>query len=451
MKLRLADMTRAGRRLACLLIALFLFLALPGEGPLHAREFSPLPEVFDIRVDTVKTAARHHVWIDRVTTGQPSVDAALADAISQLEQQSRPLMTSKSRQLEITASWRGSGTSLASFLLISRVIVKRETKWMDFRCLTFDLDTGKQLQLSDLFGRDSPVYEVIGGAVRQSLIGMYPQEDKPARALDALSAPGEAAELPFMVGTYQLSFPTALWQLLPERYQLAQAVVYYDQLLPYVLPDMAAQLDNSAYKVTALTFDDGPIGTRTRDAVKTLGHHGAVGTFFLIGTCVRANPEGARRAADAGNPLGSHSMYHKYARQIKAKMVPEDHAMFVKTLRRHTGLSPGLFRAPGGDYERYISNGVDLPHIRWSVIGDAEALTRPSAIAVQVLRNTGHGDIVLLHDSEETTVASLKGMLAGLKQRGFRLATVEEMFRMQGIALEKGVSYNSAKPEHNPR
>jgi len=37
-------------------------------------------------------------------------------------------------------------------------------------------------------------------------------------------------------------------------------------------------------------------------------------------------------------------------------------------------------------------------------------------------------------------------MLAGLRKRGFRLATVEEMFRMQGIALEKGVSYNSAKP-----
>ena len=446
MKLGLTDMSRAGRRLGCLLLTVLFLLTLPGEGPLHAREFSPLPEAFDIRVRTVYTFDRHHVWIDRVTTGQASVDAALADAIALLEQQARPLLTSRSRQLEITASWRGSGTSLVSFLLISRVTVKRETQWMDFRCLTFDLDTGEQLQLSDLFGRDSPAYEVIGQAVRQSLSRMYPQEDKPAHALDALGAHGQAAGLPFMVGTYQLSFPVALWQLLPERYQLSQAVVYYDQLLPYVRADMAAQLDNTAYKVLALTFDDGPVGGYTRNAVKTLGHHGAVGTFFVIGTCVRASPEGARRAADAGNPLGGHSMYHKYGYQIKAEMVPEDHALFVQTLQRHTGLSPDLFRAPGGDYEKYIRNGVDLPHIRWSIIGDPETTTRPSAIAAQVLHNAGHRDIVLLHDNMKITVESLEEMLAGLRKRGFRLATVEEMFRMQGIALEKGVSYNSAKP-----
>ena len=107
--------------------------------------------------------------------------------------------------------------------------------------------------------------------------------------------------------------------------------------------DMAAQLDNTAYRVLALTFDDGPVGGYTRNAVKTLGHHGAVGTFFVIGTCVRASPEGARRAADAGNPLGGHSMYHKYGYQIKAEMVPEDHALFVQTLQRHTG----KFRGPG--------------------------------------------------------------------------------------------------------
>ena len=84
MKLGLTDMSRAGRRLGCLLLTVLFLLTLPGEGPLHAREFSPLPEAFDIRVRTVYTFDRHHVWIDRVTTGQASVDAALADAIALL-------------------------------------------------------------------------------------------------------------------------------------------------------------------------------------------------------------------------------------------------------------------------------------------------------------------------------------------------------------------------------
>ena len=89
---------------------------------------------------------------------------------------------------------------------------------------------------------------------------------------------------------------------------------------------------------------------------------------------------------------------------------------------------------------------MNLPHIRWSIIGDPETTTRPSAVAAQVLHNAKHWDIVLLHDNMKITVESMEEMLSGLRKRGFRLATVEEIFRMQGIALEKGVSYNSAKP-----
>ena len=60
----------------------------------------------------------------------------------------------------------------------------------------------------------------------------------------------------------------------------------------------------------ALTFDDGP-GPYTDRLLQVLKDNDAKATFFLIGNKVAANPAGARRIADAGMEIGSHSMTHR--------------------------------------------------------------------------------------------------------------------------------------------
>ncbi|CKW14665.1 glycosyl hydrolase [Mycobacterium tuberculosis] len=58
-----------------------------------------------------------------------------------------------------------------------------------------------------------------------------------------------------------------------------------------------------------MTFDDGP-GPYTDRLLHILTDNDAKATFFLIGNKVAANPAGARRIADAGMEIGSHTWEH---------------------------------------------------------------------------------------------------------------------------------------------
>ncbi len=59
----------------------------------------------------------------------------------------------------------------------------------------------------------------------------------------------------------------------------------------------------------SLIFDDGP-GPYTDRLLHILTDNDAKATFFLIGNKAAANPAGARRIADAGMEIGSHTWEH---------------------------------------------------------------------------------------------------------------------------------------------
>ena len=83
----------------------------------------------------------------------------------------------------------------------------------------------------------------------------------------------------------------------------------------------------------ALTFDDGP-SPYTDRLLQILKDNDAKATFFLIGNKVAANPAGAKRIADAGMEVGSHTWEHPNMTTIP----PEDIAAAVQQgQRRHRG------------------------------------------------------------------------------------------------------------------
>jgi peptidoglycan/xylan/chitin deacetylase (PgdA/CDA1 family) len=77
--------------------------------------------------------------------------------------------------------------------------------------------------------------------------------------------------------------------------------------LGYGLRNVVGEPDQS--KVVALTFDDGP-GPYTDRLLGILNDHNARATFFLIGNKVAANPDGAKRIAEAGMEVGKHTWEH---------------------------------------------------------------------------------------------------------------------------------------------
>lgn len=80
----------------------------------------------------------------------------------------------------------------------------------------------------------------------------------------------------------------------------------------------ADEVDCAKYKCVALTFDDGPTPFTDR-LLQVLADQGAKATFFLIGNKVAADPDAARRIADAGMEVGSHTWEHPNMTTIRSR------------------------------------------------------------------------------------------------------------------------------------
>jgi peptidoglycan-N-acetylglucosamine deacetylase len=181
----------------------------------------------------------------------------------------------------------------------------------------------------------------------------------------------------------------------------------------------------------ALTIDDGPHPQWTPQVLDLLAEQQIQATFFLIGQNVARYPALARRVAEAGHSIGNHSMTHPqpFAALLDADLCAEiDHAQRV--IEDATGLSPKVFRAPGGGWSPRVMRTVAERHlvtVDWTV--DPRDWKRPGAGHIQrSLSRARSSQVMLCHDGggdRSQTVAALASALPALRERGLRFVTVD--------------------------
>jgi peptidoglycan/xylan/chitin deacetylase (PgdA/CDA1 family) len=192
-------------------------------------------------------------------------------------------------------------------------------------------------------------------------------------------------------------------------------------------------------RAMALTFDDGP-GPYTSQVLNVLKRTAAKGTFFAIGQQVGGGAGLMRRALREGHALANHSWNHASLSGGGFGQLSSTNA----AIRRATGYTPCLFRAPYGAVSGTLigqARSLGMLTIQWDV--DPRDWSRPGtgaimasgpAQAANVLRNAHPGAIVVMHDGggpRSQTVAALPGMIATLKRRGYRLVTVPELLGLR--------------------
>ena len=64
-----------------------------------------------------------------------------------------------------------------------------------------------------------------------------------------------------------------------------------------------------------LTFDDGPLWKHSEQVLEILASQCVKATFFMVGRQAQANPQGVRKAHDAGHTIATHTLSHPYAMQ----------------------------------------------------------------------------------------------------------------------------------------
>ncbi|HEX2951388.1 MAG TPA: polysaccharide deacetylase family protein, partial [Armatimonadota bacterium] len=107
------------------------------------------------------------------------------------------------------------------------------------------------------------------------------------------------------------------------------------------------------------------------------------------------------------------------------------------TIKRITGVSPTLFRAPRGRVDENVIAVTSEQHytvIGWSICGDHHEAKTPEQMAQRVLLHVHPGAIILLHDGSATMrrrdVQATAIILAALQRRGYRCISVPELLTL---------------------
>jgi len=160
-------------------------------------------------------------------------------------------------------------------------------------------------------------------------------------------------------------------------------------------------------------------------------------TFFLQGRWVTAYPATARRVAEGGHLIGSHSDYHARMPLFSDDGVRADVAGAERSIKEVVGVDPRpWFRCPfgeGHDDPRILSLLGDLGYrnVHWDVDGeDWEDDRTAAAVEGAILDGTlraGGDVVVLLHTWPAPTLTALPAILRRLREAGAAFATVDEV------------------------
>lgn len=195
--------------------------------------------------------------------------------------------------------------------------------------------------------------------------------------------------------------------------------------------DTPAQRPNCAVdKCVAFTFDDGPTPYTDR-LLSVLRDADAKATFFLIGNKVAANPDGAKRIAQAGMEIGNHTWEHPNMTTIPPADVPAQLSKAQDAITAATGRTPNIWRPPGGLTDAAVNEVAardGLAGILWDVIPfDWINDSNTAATKYMLMTQIKPGSVVLFHDSYSSTVDLVYQFLPVLKANGYHLVTVSEL------------------------
>ena len=180
-------------------------------------------------------------------------------------------------------------------------------------------------------------------------------------------------------------------------------------------------------KVVALTFDDGPDGNTTPQALDILAKYKIKATFFVQGKNIAGNEAILKRMQAEGHEVGNHSWNHPVLTQLSFEDAKKQITDTESAITSVLGKSTKLMRPPYGAISDDIRNSLDLSFIMWNVDSLDWKSKNESAILTEIQRQTTDGSIILLHDIHQTSVNSLPRVIEYLQGQGYSFVTVSEM------------------------
>ena len=344
----------------------------------------------------------------------------------------------KNSRLDVEIRYSRTGLHWMSFLVQARTTYHQQLKAQKFITRTYNMETGEQIRLTDIFDDTDEIWTMLGEKVRQALTDYWPDEEPDEAALNRLCEQEALEEADFTLHGMSLVLHYPAEILYPDHFTLMDVTLFYPEIRDMMTETGRTETNNEAYyKTCALTFDDGPSAKNTPGVLDALMETGARGTFFVIGNRIKENRWLVQREHDNGNAIGAHNWHHgnvtKSSGSALRAMPQKVNTAMIKSI----GIPVRYDRVPGGRYPRMVEVKVGWAYIQWSLdTYDWRGLST-SAVLNKVKKKLHDGDIILCHDIKNNTPESTRQIVRYLEEEGYMPLTIDELFAKDGVKLEK--------------
>lgn len=194
--------------------------------------------------------------------------------------------------------------------------------------------------------------------------------------------------------------------------------------------------------MVALSFDDGPVfpvddfspAIRIQNALSENGMHA---TFFYWGNTLNSSTvTELTRAYELGFELGNHTKSHPNLTTLSAEEIKAEIAYIDEKLTEITGYTQFLVRPPYLAVSDLVKESIDVPLITCGIdTKDWDNATSEQMITtIKTACENGSldGKIVLLHETYTATAEAVEYLVPYLKDQGYQVVTISEMFKARG-------------------
>lgn len=198
-------------------------------------------------------------------------------------------------------------------------------------------------------------------------------------------------------------------------------------------------ISDAPAEVVLLTIDDAP-DKRSLEMAKTLKALNAPAIFFVNGHFLDTDEEKSvlKEIHDMGFAIGNHTQTHANLKKLSDEEQRAEIMKINDTIEEIIGEKPKFFRAPFGvnaDFSKSLVKEQGMLLMNWTYGYDWEADYQDAVALTDIMVNSIYltpGANLLMHD-RVWTAAALKGIVEGLREKGYEMIDPETI---QGVTTE---------------
>lgn len=199
---------------------------------------------------------------------------------------------------------------------------------------------------------------------------------------------------------------------------------------------------NNSKKSVAITFDDSPNKNKTNKVLNYLKDNHFHATFFVVGEKSLYNKDILINIKNNGNEIGSHTYSHGNMGKMDNEEIIEDYNKVNAIYKNIFNEDLKYLRPPYGIIKDNQINLLDVSYIMWSLDTNDWKHRNSDYLVNYVLDNIKDGDIILFHDSYNSTVEAIEKLLPILYSKGYQVMSVSELAELKGQSINTQKVYN---------